>query len=230
MSAASRGAAPTLRTERALLRGGVRLLASIDEVGRGALAGPVSVGVVVIDATSSAAPTGVRDSKLLTPVAREALIPSIRAWAHSCAVGHAEPAEIDERGIIAALRLAAERALDSLPVAPDAVLLDGSHDWLTRPAVQADLFGDLEPTRPPGPVVHTRVKADLTCAAVAAASILAKVERDAIMRDLGVRIPDYGWVHNVGYAAPDHLAALERIGPSAWHRRSWRLPGVVHSD
>lgn len=222
--------APTLRIERALLRSGVRLLAAIDEVGRGALAGPVSVGVVVISASSVAAPSGVRDSKLLTPVAREALVPHIRSWAHSSSVGHADAGEIDERGIIAALRLAAERALDALPELPDAVLLDGSHDWLTRPAVQADLFTAPEPERAPAPVVHTRVKADLTCSAVAAASILAKVERDAIMRELGLRVPDYGWVHNVGYAAPDHLSALERLGPTAWHRRSWRLPGVVHSD
>jgi ribonuclease HII len=222
--------APTLRVERALLRSGVRLLAGVDEVGRGALAGPVSVGVVVITASSTAAPSGVRDSKLLTPVAREALVPQIQSWAHASSVGHADAGEIDERGIIAALRLAAERALDGLPEQPDAVLLDGSHDWLTRPAVQPDLFTAPEPDRTSTPVVHLRVKADLTCSAVAAASILAKVERDAIMRELGLRIPDYGWVHNVGYAAPDHLSALERLGPSAWHRRSWRLPGVVHSD
>lgn len=226
---------PTLRVERSLLRAGARLLAAIDEVGRGSLAGPVSVGVVVVDAATRSAPP-VKDSKLLTPVAREALVPAITRWARASAVGHASPAEIDERGIIAALRLAAERALASLPDAPDAVLLDGSHDWLTRPTVQPDLFAEPEPEPPCRPTVHTRVKADLTCAAVAAASILAKVERDAMMRDLGVRVPEYGWVNNMGYASADHIAALERLGPSQWHRRSWRLPtaspgtDAVHSS
>src|SRR5450755_4616226 len=124
---------PTLREERRLLREGHLLVAGMDEVGRGALAGPVSVGVVVIDARVRAAPAGVRDSKLLTPSAREALVPKLRRWAVAYAVGHAEPAEIDQYGIIAALRLAGRRALASLPQLPGCVLLDGSHDWLSPP-------------------------------------------------------------------------------------------------
>src|SRR6478735_6162949 len=97
---------PSLRVERALQRSGHRLLAGMDEVGRGALAGPVSVGVVVIDDTVRSAPVGVKDSKLLTERARRGLVPHIRRWAVGHAVGHAGPDEIDAVGIIAALRLA----------------------------------------------------------------------------------------------------------------------------
>lgn len=126
-------AAPTLRFERTLLRGGVRHLAACDEVGRGALCGPVTIGVVVISETTRTAPQGVRDSKLLTPEARQRLVPKIQRWAACWAVGHATPAEIDELGIIAALRLAGHRALGQLSIAPDRVLLDGNHDYLTPP-------------------------------------------------------------------------------------------------
>jgi ribonuclease HII len=224
-------ARPTLRVERGLLRDGNHLLASMDEVGRGSLAGPVSVGVVVIDVDSRPAPDGVRDSKLLSPAQREVLVPAIRAWALASAVGHAEPEEIDEFGLTAALRLAGERALSQLPEPPDLVLLDGSHDWLTRPTVQGDLFADTTAAGDrwglqAAPRVTTRVKADLTCASVAAASVLAKVERDGLMRVLGTQVPDYGWAFNMGYSSPEHVQALERIGPSQWHRRSWNLPGV----
>src|SRR5512140_2192453 len=122
---AARSHVPTLRHERALLREGHLLVAGMDEVGRGALAGPVSVGVVVVDASVRTAPAGVRDSKLLTPAAREALVPRLRRWAVTWAVGHAEPDEIDRHGIIGALRLAARRALATLPDVPTCVLLDG---------------------------------------------------------------------------------------------------------
>jgi ribonuclease HII len=209
----------------------------MDEVGRGALAGPVSVGVVVVDAATRTAPSGVRDSKLLTPAAREALAPKVRRWARWYAVGHAEPDEIDEIGIIAALRAAGRRALDSLGVTPDCVLLDGNHDWLTgpKPAV-ADGVGEADvplfelpaaaTLPPPCPPVFTRIKADLRCAAVAAASVLAKVERDAIMVERSDWHPHYGWAGNKGYSAPEHLAALRRHGTTPQHRRSWRLPGM----
>ena len=236
--------APTLREERVLLRSGHALVAGVDEVGRGALAGPVSVGVVVVDATTRTAPTGLRDSKLLTPAAREDLVPRLRRWAPAHAVGHAEPEEIDALGIIAALRLAGQRALAALGCAPSAVLLDGSHDWLTeRRAVRAQpaeptlelAWGEAPaPADPfpsahllPAPVVTTQVKADLRCAAVAAASVLAKVERDAMMVERSAAHPEYGWAGNKGYSAPDHVEALSRFGPCAQHRRSWRLPGVA---
>jgi ribonuclease HII len=189
----------------------------------------------------------VRDSKLLSPAAREALVPRLRRWGVARAVGHAEPWEIDRIGIIAALRLAAGRALGQLPVRPGCVLLDGSHDWLTPPAPAPDGLFDLdaglglvlppespepfEPCEPsaagrPGPQVVTMVKADLRCAAVAAASVIAKVERDAIMVARAADHPDFGWHENKGYAAPEHIAALQRLGPSRQHRCSWSLPGV----
>jgi ribonuclease HII len=216
------GRAPTLRVERSLLREGHRWLASVDEVGRGALAGPASVGVVMVDSAVRAAPAGVRDSKLLTPAARQALVPRIRRWAPSSAVGHAGPDEVDRVGILGALRLAARRALAQLPVAPDLVLLDGSHDWLTDPTEQGllALAEDVGPSWP----VRTLVKADLTCSSVAAASVLAKVERDAIMTALHLREPRYGWAENKGYASASHVDALASHGPCAQHRRSWRLP------
>lgn len=219
-------ARPTMRVERQLLREGAVTVCGVDEVGRGALGGPVTVGMVAIDATVTRSLAGVRDSKLLTPHARSDLVPRIRRWALAYAVGHATAAEVDEVGIIGALRRAGLRAWAQLPVTPDAILLDGSHDWLTPP-VQASLLDDLVDDGPAVclPEVTTRVKADLTCTTVAAASVLAKVERDAIMADLAEVHPGYGWERNKGYASPDHLEALDSRGPCPEHRRSWRLPG-----
>lgn len=223
--------APHLRHERALLRSGLRHVAGMDEVGRGSLAGPVTVGVVVVDLTTRSAPRGVADSKLLRPAAREALLPALGRWGAARAVGHATPEEIDAHGIVAALRLAGTRALRTvLEVVDrvDAVVLDGSHDWLTPP--QPDLFGTQDELFGPPPCasprVHLRVKADRTCASVAAASVLAKCERDALMVRYAAQHPEYGWDENKGYASPEHLAALREHGPSPLHRRSWRLPEV----
>jgi ribonuclease HII len=201
----------------------------MDEVGRGALAGPVSVGVVLIDESCRSAPTGVKDSKLLTPAARVAMVPRIRRWCRAYAVGHASPAEIDAIGIIAALRLAGCRALDSVGLVPDLVILDGNHDWLTAPE-DVGLFAFAGDERPAAPPVTTMIKADLKCSSVAAASVLAKVERDAMMVAAAPGYPAYGWFENKGYAAPEHLAALEAHGPTDLHRRSWRLPGVPGDD
>lgn len=220
--------APTLRVERALLRDRARLLACMDEVGRGALCGPVTIGVVVIDAAIKPAPRGVKDSKVLTPEKRASLRPLVENWALAHAVGHASATEIDEVGIIAALRLAGQRALAALPVAPDHVLLDGHHDYLTPPA-QPSLFSDdlvsEDVAARAFPAVTTMIKADMKCAAVAAASILAKTARDAIMIDLAEQHPAYGWAENKGYAAPEHREALARLGPTPYHRVSWNLPG-----
>ncbi len=216
-------AAPTLRLERTLLRGGAVHLAAADEVGRGALCGPVTIGMVVITAQTRTAPQGVRDSKLLSPAARERLAPRIRRWSVCWSVGHASPGEIDDFGIISGLRLAGHRALAGLSVAPDLVLLDGNHDYLTPPK-QDELFGpELPAVVPP---VATRIKADLTCAAVAAASILAKTARDALMTELDADHPEYRWAENKGYSAPAHVEALARLGATPHHRRSWSLPGL----
>ena len=197
----------------------------MDEVGRGALAGPVSVGVVVIDETVRSAPVGVKDSKLLTERARKGLVPRIQRWAVAYAVGHAGPDEIDAIGIMAALRLAGIRALDALGVVPDLVILDGNHDWLTAPT-DVGLFAFTTDAGPVTPPVTTMVKADLKCSSVAAASVLAKVERDTMMVELAGDHPAYGWRLNKGYAAPEHMDAIARVGPCDLHRRSWRLPGV----
>lgn len=223
--------APTLRYERTLLRDGVVHLACADEVGRGALSGPVSIGMVVISLSTRTAPQGVRDSKLLTPEMRERLAPKVRRWALSHAVGHASPLEIDAYGIIAAMRLAGHRALAALSVRPDLILLDGNHDYLSPPA-QGELFSEVErPEVAPVseielPPVTTMIKADMKCAGVASASILAKTTRDALMTQLHDEYPAYLWAENKGYSAPAHIAALAEHGPSVHHRRSWSLPGV----
>lgn len=232
------GRRPHLRVEKELFRtAGVTRLAGMDEVGRGALAGPVTVGVVVVTLSVGRVPAGLRDSKLLTPTARDALVAPVRRWAADFGVGHAGPEEIDAHGITVALRLAGERALAQLSAPVDAILLDGNHNYLTpRPTTTVDevlhpadgavgLFEAPPAVRPVYPPVHVRVKADMTCAAVAAASILAKTERDRLLVRLGERHPRYGFEINKGYGTPEHTAALRRFGPSTVHRRSWRLPG-----
>ncbi|PRZ05671.1 RNase HII [Isoptericola sp. CG 20/1183] len=229
MSVRSTRRSPTLRSERALIGEGALLVGGMDEVGRGALAGPVSVGLVVVDAGTRTAPRGLTDSKLLSPSARENMVDPLRRWAVAWAVGHAGPAEIDAHGIVAALRLAGRRALAQVRRTAgdvDVVLLDGSHDWLSRP--HADLFeaADLDPSRTldaPEPGVRTLVKADLQCSSVAAASVLAKVERDGLLRRLAAQYPAFAWEQNKGYSAPAHLEALRRHGPTPQHRRSWNL-------
>lgn len=122
----------------------------------------------------------------------------------SYALGHASPEEIDERGMTAALRLAAVRALKALPVRPDAVILDGKHDYLGSPWK-----------------VRTVIKGDQSCVAVAAASVLAKVQRDKMMAELGVDHADFAFAANAGYPSPVHRAALEVRGPTPYHRLSW---------
>lgn len=216
---------PSLRTERVLQREGYRLLAGMDEVGRGALAGPVSVGVVVIDESCRSAPTGVKDSKLLTALARERMVPRIERWCIAYGVGHASPAEIDEIGIMGGLRLAGLRALGLLGLVPDLIILDGNHDWLTAPGevgLLAFADGAEGPSTPP---VRTMIKADLRCSSVAAASVLAKVARDRLVVERSGEFPMYGWAGNKGYSAPEHMEALRVHGPSEYHRRSWNLPG-----
>ena len=222
-------AAPSLRVERRLLREGVLTLAAADEVGRGALCGPVTIGMVLIDEKTRSAPSGVRDSKLLTAAARERLVPRIQRWAISYGAGHASPVEIDAFGMTAALRLAGQRALAQLAGEAGVVLLDGNHDYLSEPEQDA-LFGTPVPAVATVPRVVTMIKADMKCAAVAAASVLAKTARDAIVLDLAGEHPEYGWSDNKGYSAPEHLAALLEHGPTVHHRLSWRLPGCPVID
>lgn len=209
--ARERRPAPTLALEKELLVAGARRVAGVDEVGRGALAGPVAVGVVVVDAVTIGSPEGLADSKVLSAIRRERLEPAIVRWCAAHAVGWAEPGEIDEVGIVAALGLAGARAVASLAQRPDAVILDGNLDWLT-PALGAG-----------GPDVHLVVGGDATCASVSAASVLAKVARDRLMIDLASRHRDYRWEANKGYGSAAHRAAIARCGPTAHHRLSWRL-------
>ncbi|MET4059684.1 ribonuclease HII [Arthrobacter sp. UYP6] len=225
--------APTLRHERSFAAVGYKVLAGCDEVGRGALAGPVSVGLVAVDLATARSLKGVRDSKLLSQSDRETLVPLIKKWARGWGVGHASAAEIDLNGIMGALRLAGTRAWDQIraDLTPDVVLLDGNYNWLS-PARQTSLF-DLPGNHDDGGCqapVHTKIKADMTCLSVAAASVLAKVERDTMMVDYAVTHPQYGWEVNKGYATASHRLAIDEHGPTPLHRMSWQLGSRSEAD
>jgi ribonuclease HII len=181
-------------------------VAGVDEAGRGPLAGPVVAAAVVLDPASRI--EGLRDSKLLTPLARRRLAREIRARALGWAVCRVGPGRIDTDNILEATWQAMRRALARLPVRPALVLVDGR-------------------LRVPGVTVPQRaiVKADRRCASVAAASILAKVVRDAVMLRADRRYPGYGFRVHKGYATADHLEAIARLGPCPIHRRSFH--GVV---
>lgn len=207
---------PDLDLELRLVAAGATAVIGVDEVGRGALAGPVTVGLVAVSAATGTPPDGLDDSKQLTRRRREALVPAIEAWCADAALGSASAAEIDQHGIIGALRLAFLRGYAALSVAGSHVILDGKHDWIGGP----DLLHPDAPTVS----VTTLVQADRSCASVAAASVLAKVDRDALMRTLSQSYPAYGWESNVGYGAATHLAAIRQQGTTEHHRRSWRLP------
>ena len=201
----------------------------LDEVGRGALAGPVSVGLAIVArCTDDDFPEGLADSKQLTARARTSLIEPVHGWLVDHAVAHASPAEIDEHGIVGALRMAGLRALQQVADrghAPGVIILDGVADWLTALEGTHAPKDSPEPAEVPStPPVRMEVKADARCAVVAAASVLAKVERDRLMADLDD--PGYGWASNKGYASPAHVRGLTALGTSDQHRRSWHLPGL----
>lgn len=204
---------PTLELERSILATGASCVIGCDEVGRGALAGPVAVGFAVVNAGVTAFPPGLRDSKMLSEPRRETLAPLAVAWALHSAVGLASPQEVDELGIIAALGLAGKRALTRLHAAGvdipgGVVLLDGSDDWLNK-ALTTPLN------------VVTRVRADQDCGSVAAASVIAKVHRDRLMIEADARTPGYGWATNKGYGSAGHLGAIVSLGATELHRKSW---------
>jgi ribonuclease HII len=209
-------ALPRLDVEQELVARGFTVVIGLDEVGRGALAGPVSVGAVAWWPGAGTPPEGIRDSKLVPEKSRDALAASVKQWVSLVAVGHAEPEEIDRSGIVASLGVAAVRAVSELvrrcaegtkPI----VLLDGSQDWLSK----------VLPT--PIPVV-TKVKADRDCLSVAAASLVAKVERDSLMRGFAATYPEYGFDSHKGYGSAKHMAALRKHGLSPLHRRSFVHP------
>ena len=190
---------PDLSLETAL---GLPLVAGVDEVGRGPLAGPVTAAAVILD--PARLPQGIDDSKRLTEHARERLALEIRASALAFAVAHASVEEIDALNILEASHLAMRRALAALSPAAQHALIDGNRlpKGLEIPA-------------------QTVVKGDAISLSIAAASILAKVERDAIMRELALANPGYGWEKNMGYPSAQHRVALEQQGVTPHHRRSF---------
>ena len=225
---------PSLKTEAELLAGGARYVIGIDEVGRGALAGPVAVGVALLDSWSPSFaagdwPSTLADSKLMTAKARETTAPLVSEWVTAWQVGYSAAAEIDAIGIVPALVLAATRALElllanfsetqALVTDGTVILLDGSHNWL------AGHTGAVP--------VHHQPKADRDCVSVSAAALMAKVSRDALMIDLGAEHPSYGFEGHKGYGAASHLAAIREFGPSNQHRVTWLsriLPGAGELD
>jgi ribonuclease HII len=211
-----------LRYERPLVARG-EVVVGIDEVGRGALAGPLTVGAVVIVDTTPP-PAALDDSKVLTPAIREALVKPLESWAAEWSLGSVSAHEIDAWGLRLALAVAATRALGGLRLVPSHALIDGSFNLLSAPL---DIGFGVEP---PPELMYARlpcttiVKGDRVSAAIAAASVLAKVSRDQHMTRLHEDSPCYGWSSNKGYGAPEHLDAIRVHGTTIQHRRTWRLP------
>jgi len=211
-----------LAFERPLIARG-EIVVGLDEVGRGALAGPLTVGAVVITEIIEP-PSALTDSKLLTANRREGLQEPIKQWASAWSLGSVSSEEIDEWGLRLALAVAATRAMQGLDVMPTYALIDGSFNLLDAPADVK--FG----SAPPPELVYSKiphttiVKGDQKSATIAGASVLAKVARDAFMTHLSDEFPAYGWAGNKGYGAAGHLNALSEFGATAYHRRSWNLP------
>lgn len=200
---ASKKVAPKRSLEQALRAEGHDVVVGVDEVGRGAWAGPLMVGAAVLPPDRRV--NGVRDSKLLTEAERERLFARVAAWCTAWSVGAASQDECDELGMADAQRLAARRAIEALGVQPDVAVVDGKWNFLAGIV----------------PEVRMEVKADARCLPVAAASILAKVTRDRLMRDQAEHFPAWSFDTNKGYPCPVHKAALQAYGPSAIHRRTW---------
>ncbi len=190
-----------LARRRALVAAGARVVAGVDEVGMGPLAGPVVAAAVVLPERFDL--PGLDDSKRLAPRTRERLAGQIHAQALAVAVAELSPREIDARGILRAAQEAMRRAIAGLAAPPDHALVDGRE------------VPDL------GCAQTAIVGGDGLDASIAAASIVAKVHRDALMRELDGLHPGYGFAVHVGYPTPAHLAALRRLGPSPIHRRSF---------
>ena len=192
--------APALDAEREGWDVGATSVVGVDEVGRGAWAGPLTVAAVVVPVGERL--RGVRDSKQLSAARRATLVPRIVKWSPATAVGHASAAECDTYGMSEAQRLAASRAIAGLGLVPDLVLVDGPWDFVGG--------------------ARTIVGGDRRSVGIAAASVLAKEARDALMRELATDYPWWGFESHVGYPSPFHRAALAGWGPSAIHRTSWR--------
>ncbi len=197
---------PDLTFERALWEQGLRWIAGVDEAGRGAIAGPVAAGAVVLpwmvpDLYEQL--EGVRDSKVMTPRERERWALVIKDSAVAWGVGFASKDEIDQMGIVPATRLAATRALDKLTCSIEHVLID----YISLPGVEI----------PQTPLV----KGDGRSLSIAAASILAKTTRDALLIEMEEEFPGYHFVSNKGYGTKEHMGAIDKLGPCKQHRRSF---------
>ena len=199
----ARGRAPTRKIEQELWAEGYDTIVGIDEVGRGAWAGPLMVGAAILPPEKRV--LGVRDSKMLTEADRERLFDRIADWCVAWAVGAASQEECDELGMADAQRLACRRAVEELGVTPDVAVSDGNWNFVSPTVAKVEM----------------RVKADRHCLSVAAASILAKVVRDREMRELSAHYPHWSFDTNKGYPCRVHKAALQGYGPSAIHRRTW---------
>ncbi len=199
----SKKRAPTRGVEREMWDLGHEVVVGIDEVGRGAWAGPLTVGAAILPRDSRV--NGIRDSKLLNEREREKLFDRVGSWCVAWGVGSASQVECDELGMSAAQKLAAFRAIEQLGVVPDAAVVDGNWDFVS----------------PHVGHVARRIKADARCLSVAAASILAKVVRDREMREHAEHYPHWSFDTNKGYPCPVHKAALQGYGPSGIHRRTW---------
>lgn len=199
---------PTRDVERSLRAAGHAVIVGVDEVGKGAWAGPLAIGVAVVPEecdTPADVEVLIRDSKSITEKRREAMFDSLSQWCVDWAVGMASAHECDEWGMSRAQRVATERALAGLSTTVDAAVVDGPWDFVS----------------PHVPHVTTLVKGDTRCLSIAAASILAKVTRDRMMRDLSTEFPMYRFESNKGYPCSWHRAGLYALGPSTIHRRSW---------
>lgn len=201
---------PDLSLEAELRRQGHRLIAGIDEAGRGAWAGPVMAAAVILpldqpEVLAELAAAGVNDSKQLTARQRERLYGLIRRAAVAVGMGGVSARQIDKDGILHATRIAMQRAVSILPTQPQALLIDAVDLRANVPLPQRHLnFGDS------------------ISLSIAAASIIAKVSRDRFMAQLDALYPGYAFTRHKGYGTSAHRAALERLGPSEMHRRSYR--------
>lgn len=200
---------PDTKFETELWQSGLKYIAGLDEAGRGALAGPVSVGAVILPndkSLLSSTLSGARDSKQMTPRQRERLAIQIKEVALNWSVGFADAHEIDSQGIVHATRLAALRALHQFSLSPQYLLTDFRLELPQLEISQTSL-----------------VKGDALCLSIACASILAKTERDALLKDLGTRYQGYGLEKHKGYGTQAHRSAMKRLGLSEIHRRSFHV-------
>ena len=198
---------PKLTVENGLWAEGHDVIVGIDEVGRGSWAGPLAIGAAVLPTNGVGRVPGIRDSKMLTERQREALFDRVAGWCRAWSVGMVSHQECDDLGMSAAQKLAARRALAGLGLVPDRVLIDGNWDFI----------GDAV-----APGATTRiVKGDATCLSISAASVLAKVTRDRLMRLEDEHFPAFHFADNKGYPCPRHKMALQAFGPTTIHRRTW---------